>query len=150
MPESWDLFIPNKEGKKALYRLEILMGSIAPTTISIYHRRVVQKKKKNRAGTSFASETYAFCFEYRSGNLVYVSLHNGDFANPHFRWADTRDKQFEGDNIPSTFYPQALGYIEKICDYLREKKEKAVTYKEKEKCERFLSPLERILLADKG
>ena len=145
MPESWDLFIPNKEGKKTHYRLEILMGSIAPTTISIYHLRVVQKQKKSGTGVISAPETYAFCFEYQTGKLVYVSLHAGNFANPHFRWADTRDKQFEGDDIPGTFYLQALGYVEKICDYLQEEKENAASYKEREKCERFLSPLERML-----
>lgn len=144
MPESLDLLIANKEGKKALYRLELLAGSAGLTTISIYHRRV-EGKDRNK----LVVKSYGFCFNHDSRELVYVSVHRGDFTNPHFRWSDTRDEQFEGEDIPGTFYMQALGYLEKICDYLREEKENAATCKEKDKYERFLSPLEKMLPSDK-
>lgn len=142
MPELFDLHIPNKEGRKALFRLELLIRGIGPSQISIYHRRVEKDKSQK---DKFMVKTYAFCFAYGSGKLTYASSHKGDFTKPNFRWSDSRDKEFEGDDIPGDSYLQALGYVRKICGYLREEKEKVSTYKERDKCERFLSPLERML-----
>ena len=90
-------------------------------------------------------KSYAYCFEYSAGKLEYFSLHDGDFTEEGFRWSEQRELQFEERNIPDSYHLQALGHVEKILNHLLTEKEKAVTYEKRDKCERFLSPLERIL-----
>ncbi|MEK6939531.1 MAG: hypothetical protein AABX31_02280 [Nanoarchaeota archaeon] len=144
MPETLDLQIPNKEGsRKALYRLELLRGDITPTQLSIYHLRIEEKKTK--AAMVRQVKTYGFCFECGTGKLTYVSIHKGDFTKPSFRWFDTRDEQFEEEQIPGVVYLQAIKYAELAYAFLQDEEEKASTYKEKERYGRFLSPLETIL-----
>jgi len=140
MEKVWDLYIPNKEGKVSLYRLELLYDAVRFTRISIFHRRVEETKKTDKI-----TKTYAYGFDYGSGNLMSVSVHKGDFTNPRFCWADSRDAQFDGDEIPGTHYLRAKGYVQKIRDFLVDEKEKSSTYKEKDKIDRFLSPLEKVL-----
>ncbi len=144
MPEILDLHIPNKEGKKSLYRLEILGGGVGVTIFSLYHRRVEEKKAKSGEAKK-QIRTYGFCFECTTGKLAYASIHAGDFTRAGFRWSDSREEQFEDEKIPGVIYLQAVKYAERVYDFLEEEQEKASTYKEKERYDRFLSPLEKIL-----
>lgn len=147
MPEKWDLYIPNREGKISHFRLEILIGSIHPTMLSMYYMRTEQRT----VDTGFRKQvmSYAFCFEYTSGNLVYVSFHNGNFSDCQFRWAESREEQYEHD-IPHLWSLQAIGSAKKVCNHLHTEKERVVTAKEKDKCDRFAAPLETFLENKKG
>lgn len=142
-----DVYVPNKEGKKALYRLELLLGNTGPTQISIYHRRTEERKTKTAMIRSV--KTYGFGFDCGTGILTYASIHTGDFTEPQFRWAETREEEYEEEKIPGVCYLQAIRYVERIYGSLTEEKEKSTTYKEKDKYARFLSPLERILGREK-
>ncbi|HLC77561.1 MAG TPA: hypothetical protein VJH92_00360 [Candidatus Nanoarchaeia archaeon] len=143
MPDIFDLYIPNKDGKKSLYRLELLGDGIGSTILSLYHRRIEERKAKS--GKVRQVRTYGFCFECETGKLTYASVHTGDFTKPHFRWLDSREEQFEAEKIPGVCYIQAVRYVERVCAFLDDEKEKASTYKERDRCELFLSPLEKIL-----
>ncbi len=141
MPKILDLNIPNKENKTSPYRLELLV--CGAKTLSLYHCRTEKRMKKR--GIMREVKTYGFCFECGTGKLTYASVHAGDFTEPDFRWLGTRKREYEDDNIPGECYLQGIKYAEKVFNFLKDKKENASTYKERDRLDLFLSPLEQIL-----
>ena len=141
MPEILDIDIPNKEDKTSPYRLELLIGGVK--TLSLYHCRT--EERMNKWGVVRKVKTYGFCFECGTGKLTYASIHAGDFTEPDFRWLETRKREYEVDEIPGECYLQGIRYAERVFKELRKKKENASTYKEKDRFDLFLSPLEKIL-----
>ncbi|MEK6905380.1 MAG: hypothetical protein AABX24_03175 [Nanoarchaeota archaeon] len=141
MPEILDINIPNKGDKTSPYRLELLVGGVK--MLSLYHCRT--EDRMNKWGVVRKVKTYGFCFECGTGKLNYASIHAGDFTKPDFRWLDTRKKEYEEDNIPGECYLQGVKYAERVFNFLKDKKENASSYKEKDRFDLFLSPLEKIL-----
>ncbi len=139
-----DFYISNKEDKNAPYRLELLTGGeVGYKTLSLFHCRTEERGNKRRIVRKV--KTYGFCFECGTGKLTYASVHTGDFTEPDFRWLETREREYEEDNIPGECYLQGVNYAEKVFNFLKDKKENASTYKEKDRFDLFLSPLEKIL-----
>jgi len=143
MPEIENLLIPNKEGKESPYRLEILVAGSVPTTFSLYYRRV--EEKKNNQTIVRSTKTYAFCFNHPTGRMIYSSLHRGDFTNPQFRWSENREVQFEENMIPGDYYLKARGAVKKAYEFLIVKKKDALSWKERDRYDLFLTPLKKIL-----
>ena len=95
-------------------------------------------------------KTFAYCFEYRTGNLHYHSSHLGDFTKPDFRWSETRKQEFQREEITPNHRMYARNAARSVYMEVKYEKENALTLKEKEKYSRFLSPLEKILADDKA
>ena len=138
-----------------------------PCTFSIYNRRVdyeelkTKPPRRNNAGKqSFAAEvhrwggkeylarnvqSYAYNFEYNTGELLYFARRPGDFSKAEFRWSDPPQVTFEGPDITTHHLRNAKAIAKELNFFLEDGRQKAVLLKERERYGRFLSPLEKIL-----
>ncbi|MEK6863358.1 MAG: hypothetical protein AABW53_01540 [Nanoarchaeota archaeon] len=165
MPETWDIWLPYKEGKESLCRMELLCRDASPTLFSIYHRRFDYEElkpgpksekylKQNPAaeihvweGKSYLARnvrSYALNFEYATGKLLYFARCGGDFSRTGFRWSEQLQMEFEGPNI-TAHHTNAKALARGLVRLLKEGKLEAATIRERERHRRFLSPLEKIL-----
>ncbi len=150
MPEELEFYIPVDENQDSVYKLELLFNDRGfPSTFSIY--QCLEKRKKVKSGEEVVwfLKTFAYCFEYRTGNLQYHSSHLGDFTKPDFRWSDPGREEFEEEEITSKHRMDARNAARSVYMEVKYDKENASTLREREKYDRFLSPLDKIL-ADEG
>lgn len=146
MPKNLFFQVLNPNGHRYRYKLEVIYQERhLPTTLSIFFCSVKYKKIEGKGFVLDSQHTSCYGFDYKSGDLDYVSHHNGDFTKSGFSWADSRIAQFEYDKVGDEHRRQAEKTAKRVYDYLQEEKEKTADRHWQEKHESFLSPLEIIL-----
>ncbi|MEK6809860.1 MAG: hypothetical protein AABY40_04240 [Nanoarchaeota archaeon] len=128
------------------YYLEILYRERhLPTILSIFFCKDIYEKYEGKGFKLASSRTTCYNFDYNSGELEYVSYHDGDFTMPGFRWLDTRIAQFEYDKLMKDHRAKARKRVQIVYEHLLEDKAESKDPYWQEKHELFLSSLETIL-----
>ncbi len=150
MPKNLFFQVLSSNGLRYKYGLEVIYReSHLPTTLSIFFCSVKYTKVEGKGFVVDSSRTNCYDFDYKSGNLNYVSYHNGDFRKPNFSWSDTRIAQFEYDTITKEHRSQAGKTAQRVYDHLQKEKEETSDGDWQKKHNPFLSPLEKIIAEKK-
>ncbi|MEK6900427.1 MAG: hypothetical protein AABX05_04860 [Nanoarchaeota archaeon] len=116
-----------------------------PRQLSIFLCSKKYARKGDEGWVLKGMDTSAYNFDYASGELKYISLHNGDFTTSGFSWSDSRHRQFDHDKIPAAQYDKAIKAAKQVKEYLEEQKRDNGDYRWLEKHKPFLSALEKIV-----
>jgi|SRR3989344_3863739 len=116
-----------------------------PTILSIFFCSVRYKKIEGKGWMIDSNKTSCYVFDYKSGNLNYLSQHSGDFTKSGFSWADSRIAEFEDDKLTPEHLKQAKNTAQRVYNYLQEENQKTSDQNWEKEHQHFLSPLERIL-----
>ncbi|GEM_PF-5173488 len=146
MPKHLFFQLLSSEGHRYRYGLEVIYRERhLPTNLSIFFCSVKYKKIEGKGWMVDSNKTYCYVFDYKSGNLNYISQHQGDFTKSSFRWADSRITEFEHTTIAPEHAKQAKNTAQRVYNYLQEEGQKTDDPDWEKKHRHFLSPLEGIV-----
>lgn len=158
MLAEWRLEIPDNKGRNFIYHLEMIYHRISqPTHFSIFHREIDYKKFKPEHLTDNSivhqwgdklytvEDMWSNAYNFDSlGRLAYVSLHDGDFTAPGFRWADESRAEYQQD-IPAGVQKKAYSAAGLVLSFLKAQREGVENKTKQQRYDLFVSPLERVI-----